>query len=158
MISPATSLFKIKQKCIKCKTLHISTLCRSLRSLSRCSVEEEFPHLYAHGCSLRDICAECTKFVADVISSSRRSLDILNNTPKKEAKAAAVHQRPQLQCHSHLDAFSQPEPHLQCHPALQAKSQTHPPPQSYHQQQFITTKPSHPQQLHCNKIINHVNQ
>uniref|UniRef100_A0A8C9VLT6 Spire-type actin nucleation factor 2 n=1 Tax=Scleropages formosus TaxID=113540 RepID=A0A8C9VLT6_SCLFO len=57
---------------------------RSLRSLSRHSVEEEFPHLYAHGCSLRDVCSECTKFVADVISSSRRSLDIHNNTPKKE--------------------------------------------------------------------------
>uniref|UniRef100_A0A3B3RQ85 Spire-type actin nucleation factor 2 n=1 Tax=Paramormyrops kingsleyae TaxID=1676925 RepID=A0A3B3RQ85_9TELE len=56
----------------------------SLRSLSRHSVEVEFPHLYAHGCSLRDVCSDCTKFVADVISSSRRSLDILNNTPKRE--------------------------------------------------------------------------
>ncbi|KPP75976.1 protein spire2-like, partial [Scleropages formosus] len=61
-----------------------SEVFKSLRSLSRHSVEEEFPHLYAHGCSLRDVCSECTKFVADVISSSRRSLDIHNNTPKKE--------------------------------------------------------------------------
>ncbi|XP_063053346.1 protein spire homolog 2 [Engraulis encrasicolus] len=61
-----------------------SEVYKSLRTLSRRSVEEEFPHLYAHGCSLRDVCAECTKFVADVISSSRRSLDILNNTPKRE--------------------------------------------------------------------------
>uniref|UniRef100_A0A3B4TG78 Spire-type actin nucleation factor 2 n=1 Tax=Seriola dumerili TaxID=41447 RepID=A0A3B4TG78_SERDU len=63
---------------------HKSQVYKSLRSLSRRSVEEEFPHLYAHGCTLRDVCAECTKFVADVISSSRRSLDILNNTPKRE--------------------------------------------------------------------------
>ncbi|XP_028842904.1 protein spire homolog 2 isoform X2 [Denticeps clupeoides] len=67
---------------------HKSEVYKSLRSLSRRSVEEEFPHLYAHGCSLRDVCADCTKFVADVISSSRRSLDILNNTPKKERLAA----------------------------------------------------------------------
>ncbi|XP_023682915.1 protein spire homolog 2 isoform X2 [Paramormyrops kingsleyae] len=61
-----------------------SEVFKSLRSLSRHSVEVEFPHLYAHGCSLRDVCSDCTKFVADVISSSRRSLDILNNTPKRE--------------------------------------------------------------------------
>ncbi|XP_048829324.1 protein spire homolog 2 isoform X2 [Brienomyrus brachyistius] len=61
-----------------------SEVFKSLRSLSRHSVEMEFPHLYAHGCSLRDVCSDCTKFVADVISSSRRSLDILNNTPKRE--------------------------------------------------------------------------
>ncbi|KAI4878889.1 hypothetical protein NFI96_015992 [Prochilodus magdalenae] len=63
---------------------HRSEVYKSLRSLSRRSVEEEFPYLYAAGCSLRDVCAECTKFVADVISSSRRSLDIINNTPKRE--------------------------------------------------------------------------
>ncbi|KAL6480660.1 hypothetical protein MHYP_G00116930 [Metynnis hypsauchen] len=63
---------------------HRSEVYKSLRCLSRRSVEEEFPYLYAGGCSLRDVCAECTKFVADVISSSRRSLDIINNTPKRE--------------------------------------------------------------------------
>ncbi|KAG2470293.1 SPIR2 protein, partial [Polypterus senegalus] len=56
---------------------------QSLRSLSCRSVEEEFPHLYANGCSLKDICTECTKFVGDVITSSRKSVDILNNTPRK---------------------------------------------------------------------------
>ncbi|XP_012694502.2 protein spire homolog 2 isoform X2 [Clupea harengus] len=66
-----------------------SEVYKSLRSLSRRSVEEEFPHLYAHGCSLRDVCAECTKFVADVISSSRRSLDIHNNTPKREKASSS---------------------------------------------------------------------
>ncbi|XP_062403824.1 protein spire homolog 2 [Sardina pilchardus] len=94
-----------------------SEVYKSLRSLSRRSVEEEFPHLYAHGCSLRDVCAECTKFVADVISSSRRSLDILNNTPKREkappttASSAptvtSANQHPQTQ---HLP---QPTPHTQ---------------------------------------------
>ncbi|KAG7522778.1 hypothetical protein JOB18_030319 [Solea senegalensis] len=89
---------------------HKSQVYKSLRSLSRRSVEEEFPHLYAHGCTLRDVCGECTKFVADVISSSRRSLDILNNTPKREAKAAAATQRPQLQRQAHLEACPHPDP------------------------------------------------
>ncbi|XP_032404594.1 protein spire homolog 2 isoform X1 [Xiphophorus hellerii] len=89
---------------------HKSQVYKSLRTLSRRSVEEEFPHLYAHGCTLRDICAECTKFVADVVSSSRRSLDILNNTPKREAKAA---QRPQLQRQSNFEALPQPNHHHQ---------------------------------------------
>ncbi|KAG7468480.1 hypothetical protein MATL_G00143180 [Megalops atlanticus] len=71
-----------------------SDLFKSVRSISQRSVEEEFPHLYAHGCSLRDICADCTKFVADVISSSRRSLDILNNTPKRERAPPAQHPQP----------------------------------------------------------------
>lgn len=61
---------------------HKSEVYKSLHFLSRHSVEEEFPHLYAAGCNLRDVCSECTKFVADVISSSRRSLDFINNTPK----------------------------------------------------------------------------
>ncbi|MEQ2314578.1 Protein spire 2 [Ameca splendens] len=96
---------------------HKSQVYKSLRSLSRRSVEEEFPHLYAQGCTLRDICAECTKFVADVISSSRRSLDILNNTPKREAAAAA--QRPQLQRQSNFEALPQPNHHhLQPSPQL----------------------------------------
>ncbi|XP_068459475.1 protein spire homolog 2 [Clinocottus analis] len=101
---------------------HKSQVYKSLRSLSRRSVEEEFPHLYAHGCTLRIICAECTKFVAGVISSSRRSLDILNNTPKREAAAhaAAAPQRPQLQRQAHLQTC--PQPHPECHP------QCHSPP------------------------------
>nr|XP_057932340.1 protein spire homolog 2 [Doryrhamphus excisus] len=73
---------------------HKSKVYKSLCHLSRRSVEEEFPHLYANGCTLRDVCAECTKFVSDVVSSSRRSLDILNNTPKREAKSAALQGTP----------------------------------------------------------------
>ncbi|XP_029489957.1 protein spire homolog 2 isoform X1 [Oncorhynchus nerka] len=73
-----------------------SEVYKSLCTLSRRSVEEEFPHLYTSGCSLRDVCADCTKFVADVISSSRRSLDILNNTPKRESATP----KPQPQPHA----------------------------------------------------------
>lgn len=67
---------------------HRSQVFKCVHRLSRRAVEEEFPQLYAHGCSLRDVCSDCTKFVADVISSSRRSLDILN-TPKRDLKTAA---------------------------------------------------------------------
>lgn len=66
---------------------HRSQVFKCVHRLSRRAVEEEFPQLYAHGCSLRDVCSDCTKFVADVISSSRRSLDILN-TPKRDLKTA----------------------------------------------------------------------
>ncbi|XP_074532976.1 protein spire homolog 2 [Halichoeres trimaculatus] len=118
---------------------HKSHVYKSLRSLTRRSVEEEFPHLYAHGCTLRDICAECTKFVADVISSSRRSLDILNNTPKREAKpAAAAPQRPQLQRQSNLEIGPQI------------------PPQHLHQQLLGSSSSQSPQLHH--KTINNVNQ
>ncbi|CAB1440769.1 unnamed protein product [Pleuronectes platessa] len=113
---------------------HKSQVYKSLRTLSRRSVEEEFPHLYAHGCTLRDVCADCTKFVADVISSSRRSLDLLNNTPKREARAAAP--RPQRQ--SHLETPTQPHP-PQPPPQL--------PPQAPQQQQLLhaSLPPSSPQ-------------
>ncbi|XP_035497470.2 protein spire homolog 2 isoform X3 [Scophthalmus maximus] len=124
---------------------HKSQVYKSLRSLSRRSVEEEFPHLYAHGCTLRDICADCTKFVADVISSSRRSVDILNNTPKREAKAAAA-QRPQLQRQSQLGVCPQ----------------TDPPPTPPHrrpeqQQRLHATSPPPSPQLHTD-TVNNVNQ
>lgn len=101
----------------------VPLLFRSLRCLSRRSVEEEFPHLYAHGCTLRDICADCTKFIADVISSSRRSLDILNNTPKRTsgaaAAAAAADQNSLSPRHSHQEARPHPQllsQHLQPQP------------------------------------------
>ncbi|XDV52565.1 hypothetical protein PO909_021285 [Leuciscus waleckii] len=74
-------------------------LCRSLCSLSRHSVEEEFPHLYAAGCNLRDVCSDCTKFVADVISSSRRSLDFINNTPKRNKRTTSTYTQPH---HNHV--------------------------------------------------------
>ncbi|XP_008840367.1 protein spire homolog 2 isoform X2 [Nannospalax galili] len=46
------------------------------------SVEEEFPHIYAHGCVLKDVCSDCTSFVAEVVCSSRKSVDVLNATPR----------------------------------------------------------------------------
>uniref|UniRef100_A0A667XND3 Spire-type actin nucleation factor 2 n=2 Tax=Myripristis murdjan TaxID=586833 RepID=A0A667XND3_9TELE len=140
-----------------------SQVYKSLRSLSRRSVEEEFPHLYAHGCTLRDICADCTKFVADVISSSRRSLDILNNTPKREsmAAAAAAAQRPQP---SHPQ--TQPRPHTsphgpQCHASPLLQSQRHPQlpapqPLPRHPQQLRASVPS--PQLPASKRMNNMNQ
>ncbi|XP_034031544.1 protein spire homolog 2 [Thalassophryne amazonica] len=92
------------------------------RSLSQHAVEDEFPHLYALGCTLRDICAECTKFVAEVISSSRRSLDIINSSPRRSSKA----QRPQKPCPSHPEAPTQLAPPQSCspHPPA-ASSQSH---------------------------------
>ncbi|NXL83250.1 SPIR2 protein, partial [Alectura lathami] len=48
-------------------------------------VEEEFPHIYAQGSVLRDVCSDCTGFVADVICSSRRSVAVLNATPRRPA-------------------------------------------------------------------------
>nr|XP_015101755.1 protein spire homolog 2 isoform X2 [Vicugna pacos] len=47
------------------------------------SVEEEFPHMYTHGCVLKDVCTDCTSFVADVVRSSRKSVDALNTTPRR---------------------------------------------------------------------------
>ncbi|XP_059191909.1 protein spire homolog 2 [Centropristis striata] len=139
---------------------HKSQVYKSLRSLSRRSVEEEFPHLYAHGCTLRDICAECTKFVADVISSSRRSLDILNNTPKREARAAAATpQRPPLQRQSNLETCPQthpPQPHPQCHPPPSPQPQCHPSLPQQQQQRLHTSSPSLSPQFR--KTINNVNQ
>ncbi len=80
-------------------------VCRSLCSLSRHSVEEEFPHLYAAGCNLRDVCSDCTKFVADVISSSRRSLDFINNTPKRNKRTTLTHPHPTSQPHTFLSKW-----------------------------------------------------
>ncbi|XP_032627290.1 protein spire homolog 2 isoform X2 [Chelonoidis abingdonii] len=57
-------------------------------------VEEEFPHIYAHGSILKDICSDCTSFVTDVISSSRKSMDILNATPRKGRKTQSLYIQP----------------------------------------------------------------
>ncbi|XP_034083034.1 protein spire homolog 2 [Gymnodraco acuticeps] len=124
---------------------HKSQVYKSLRSLSRRPVEEEFPHLYAQGCTLRDVCAECTKFVADVISSSRRSVDILNNTPKREARAAP--QRPQLHRQSHLETDPRGPPHPQGPAQLPPHSHQHHP-----QQQRPHASSAAP--LHTNTINN----
>ncbi|XP_006152586.2 protein spire homolog 2 [Tupaia chinensis] len=66
------------------------------------SVEEEFPHVYAHGCTpkdgfsahgctLKDVCSDCTSFVADVVRSSRRSVDVLNTTPRRSRQTQSLY-------------------------------------------------------------------
>ncbi|MBZ3876320.1 Protein spire-like protein 2 [Sciurus carolinensis] len=55
------------------------------------SVEEEFPHIYAHGCTLKDVCSDCTSFVADVVRSSRKSVDVLNATPRRSRQTQSLY-------------------------------------------------------------------
>ncbi|XP_034378866.1 protein spire homolog 2 isoform X2 [Arvicanthis niloticus] len=55
------------------------------------SVEEEFPHIYAHGCVLKDVCSDCTSFVTDVVCSSRKSVDVLNATPKRSRQTQSLY-------------------------------------------------------------------
>lgn len=55
------------------------------------SVEEEFPHMYTHGCVLKDICSDCTSFVADVVRSSRKSVDALNTTPRRARQTQSLY-------------------------------------------------------------------
>lgn len=55
------------------------------------SVEEEFPHMYTHGCVLKDVCSDCTSFVADVVRSSRKSVDALNTTPRRARQTQSLY-------------------------------------------------------------------
>nr|XP_027788910.2 protein spire homolog 2 isoform X3 [Marmota flaviventris] len=55
------------------------------------SVEEEFPHIYAHGCTLKDVCSDCTSFVAHVVRSSRKSVDVLNATPRRSRQTQSLY-------------------------------------------------------------------
>ncbi|XP_047566043.1 protein spire homolog 2 isoform X1 [Lutra lutra] len=55
------------------------------------SVEEAFPHIYTHGCVLKDVCSDCTSFVADVVRSSRRSVDALNTTPRRTRQTQSLY-------------------------------------------------------------------
>ncbi|XP_060247795.1 protein spire homolog 2 isoform X2 [Meriones unguiculatus] len=55
------------------------------------SVEEEFPHIYAHGCVLKDVCSDCTSFVADVVCSSRKSVAVLNATPQRSRQTQSLY-------------------------------------------------------------------
>ncbi|NXA35022.1 SPIR2 protein, partial [Eudromia elegans] len=54
-------------------------------------VEDEFPHMYAQGALLRDVCTDCTGFVADVVASSRRSVAALNAAPPRARRGASWH-------------------------------------------------------------------
>ncbi|XP_077610267.1 protein spire homolog 2 [Crocuta crocuta] len=55
------------------------------------SVEEAFPHIYTHGCVLKDVCSDCTSFVADVVRSSRKSVDALNTTPRRTRQTQSLY-------------------------------------------------------------------
>ncbi|NWX51069.1 SPIR2 protein, partial [Steatornis caripensis] len=63
----------------------------SLPGTSWRRVEEEFPHMYAQGSVLRDVCSDCAGFVTDVICSSRRSVAVLNAAPHRAAKARSLY-------------------------------------------------------------------
>lgn len=54
-------------------------------------MEEEFPHIYAHGCALKDVCSDCTSFVAEVVRSSRKSVDVLNATPRRNRQTQSLY-------------------------------------------------------------------
>ncbi|NXN26959.1 SPIR2 protein, partial [Nycticryphes semicollaris] len=62
----------------------------SLQGMCWRRVEEEFPHIYAQGSVLRDVCSDCAGFVTDVICSSRRSVAVLNAAPRR-AKARSLY-------------------------------------------------------------------
>lgn len=64
---------------------------RSLQGPQWPSVEEAFPHIYTHGCVLKDVCSDCTSFVADVVRSSRRSVDALNATPRRARQTQSLY-------------------------------------------------------------------
>ncbi|KAI4534167.1 hypothetical protein MG293_015027, partial [Ovis ammon polii] len=63
----------------------------SLQGLQWRNVEEEFPHMYTHGCVMKDVCSDCTGFVADVVHSSRRSVDALNTTPRRARQTQSLY-------------------------------------------------------------------
>ncbi|XP_058384509.1 protein spire homolog 2 isoform X2 [Diceros bicornis minor] len=77
------SLFCWPPTCLFCK--------RSLQGPQWRSVEEEFPHIYTHGCILKDVCSDCTSFVADVVRSSRKSVDALNTTPRRVRQTQSLY-------------------------------------------------------------------
>ncbi|XP_032181190.1 protein spire homolog 2 isoform X1 [Mustela erminea] len=64
---------------------------QSLQGSQWQSVEEAFPHIYTHGCVLKDVCSDCTSFVADVVHSSRRSVDALNTTPRRTRQTQSLY-------------------------------------------------------------------
>ncbi|XP_040266536.1 protein spire homolog 2 isoform X2 [Bufo bufo] len=51
---------------------------QSCSGLSLKNVESQFPHIYAQGSALKEVCSDCASFIRDVVCSSRKSVDILN--------------------------------------------------------------------------------
>uniref|UniRef100_A0A8C2N5E8 Spire type actin nucleation factor 2 n=1 Tax=Cricetulus griseus TaxID=10029 RepID=A0A8C2N5E8_CRIGR len=95
-------LFSWPPTCLFCKSLQRVPTTKATPMLRRDafqslqgpkwrSVEEEFPHIYAHGCVLKDVCSDCTSFVADVVCSSRKSVDVLNATPQRSRQTQSLY-------------------------------------------------------------------
>uniref|UniRef100_A0A2K5JUH9 KIND domain-containing protein n=1 Tax=Colobus angolensis palliatus TaxID=336983 RepID=A0A2K5JUH9_COLAP len=85
--------FESPQRVSAAKTAPIQRrdIFQSLQGPQWQSVEEAFPHIYAHGCVLKDVCSECTSFVADVVRSSRKSMDVLNTTPRRSRQTQSLY-------------------------------------------------------------------
>nr|XP_019596042.1 PREDICTED: protein spire homolog 2 isoform X1 [Rhinolophus sinicus] len=64
---------------------------QSLQGLQGSRVEMEFPHIYAQGCILKDVCSDCLRFVGDVVCSSRKSVDALNTTPRRARQTQSLY-------------------------------------------------------------------
>lgn len=64
---------------------------QSLQGSHWSSVEAAFPHIYAHGCVLKDVCSDCASFVVDVVRSSRKSVDALNTTPRRARQTQSLY-------------------------------------------------------------------
>ncbi|XP_074142249.1 protein spire homolog 2 isoform X1 [Sminthopsis crassicaudata] len=85
--------FESPQKAVTAKAMltRRRDVFQSLQGTKWRSVEEEFPHIYAHGCILKDVCSDCTSFVMDVVSSSRKSVDVLNTTPRRGRQTQSLY-------------------------------------------------------------------
>ncbi|XP_054390351.1 protein spire homolog 2 isoform X2 [Pongo abelii] len=85
--------FESPQRVSAAKTAPIQRrdIFQSLQGPQWQSVEEAFPHIYSHGCVLKDVCSECTSFVADVVHSSRKSVDVLNTTPRRSRQTQSLY-------------------------------------------------------------------
>ncbi|XP_072492488.1 protein spire homolog 2 [Notamacropus eugenii] len=85
--------FESPQKAVTAKAMltRRRDVFQSLQGTKWHSVEEEFPHIYAHGCILKDVCSDCTSFVVDVVSSSRKSVDVLNTTPRRGRQTQSLY-------------------------------------------------------------------
>lgn len=58
---------------------------QSCSGVSWKNVEGQFPHIYAQGSAMKDVCSDCASFIRDVVCSSRKSVDILNNRGRPDS-------------------------------------------------------------------------
>ncbi|XP_055001870.1 protein spire homolog 2 isoform X3 [Sorex araneus] len=81
----------LKRSAMKATPTQRRDVFQSLQGPQWQSVEDEFPHLYTHGGVLKDVCSDCTSFVADVVHSSRKSVDALNATPHRARQTRSLY-------------------------------------------------------------------